>query len=97
MGLNQLTIEELRALLQKKEIIPMDIINDISSAIEEDKKHKLPLNVYISYDKVQIATEVEKVINNFTGTILGGIPIAMRIAIIIGKLASIFETFSSRY
>ena len=81
MGLNELTIEESRELLMKKEITTVDIANDLLKSIEKDEQHELPLNVYIDYDINKIAHEVDlmnKSSHNLPDTLLAGVPIAIK-------------------
>lgn len=77
MGLNELTIEQSKEMLNKKEISTMDIVNDIKSAIDQEAKHEFPLNTYISFDIDQIKREVD----NFEGgkeSLLCRVPIAIK-------------------
>ncbi len=77
MGLNELTIEQSKEMLNKKEISTMDIVNDIKNAIDQEEKHVFPLNAYISFDIDQIKREVD----NFKvgeESLLSGVPIAIK-------------------
>ncbi|MCX8031267.1 MAG: Asp-tRNA(Asn)/Glu-tRNA(Gln) amidotransferase subunit GatA [Thermodesulfovibrionales bacterium] len=78
MGLNKLTIHELRSLLDKKEISPLDILSDIYKQIEkyEDKiKSYITITRQLSYEMAEIA---EKSILKGEISALTGIPIAVK-------------------
>ena len=81
MGLNESTIEDLRKLLQKKEINSFDIVKDIEASIDRDKKNSLPLNAYISFDTDVIkkdGAEMLEAAGKIENTALKGIPIAVK-------------------
>jgi aspartyl-tRNA(Asn)/glutamyl-tRNA(Gln) amidotransferase subunit A len=81
MRLNEHTLEELRALLRKKEIETRDIVKDIYSAVVEDSKNAYPLNAYISFDPEKIDLEVQNLqerIPNIKETLLCGVPVAIK-------------------
>ncbi len=81
MGLNESTIENLQKLLQKKEITFFDIVKDVIASIDRDKKDRLPLNAYISFDVDNIKKdggEMLKGAGKIENTALKGIPIAVK-------------------
>jgi len=75
MGLNELTLAELKEMLADGSITTMDIVADIASAIEKDGKTKEPLNTYISFDSEQIQ---KGTLNRSNGSLLGGTPVAVK-------------------
>jgi len=50
MGLNELTIEELKSMLSSHEITTGEIIHDLGEAIDGDSRNERPLNTYIDFD-----------------------------------------------
>jgi aspartyl-tRNA(Asn)/glutamyl-tRNA(Gln) amidotransferase subunit A len=76
MALNEYTIEQLRPLLKRGEVIPMDIIRDLGQAIEKDNQHAHPLNAYVSFDIDHISKGIASFDNR--ETLLLGIPIAVK-------------------
>ncbi len=77
MGLNELTIEELKHRLESREISTVDIIHDLQEAVERDKKNELPLNVYIDFDAARIEEEA-KGARRRGNTLLQGVPIGIK-------------------
>jgi len=81
MGLNELTIVDLKEKLRKKEIDTIDIVMDIKDAIDEDKNSALPLNAYINYDIEKIKIDVTNFKENpkdEESNILGGVPVGVK-------------------
>jgi len=77
MGLNELTIDELRKRLLNNEISTADIVKDVKAAVEKDSRHALPLNAYTSYDTSLVNGEAKKS-GSLNNTILKGVPVAVK-------------------
>lgn len=77
MGLNELTIEELKSMLSSHEITTGEIIHDLGEAIDGDSRNERPLNTYIDFDQERIRGEVKSA-GYYGRTLLKGIPIAVK-------------------
>jgi aspartyl-tRNA(Asn)/glutamyl-tRNA(Gln) amidotransferase subunit A len=75
-GLNTRTLVELRELLSRGAIDTRDILADLETAIEEDSAHERPLNAYISFDAAAAGEAIADCRRD--GTLLGGVPIAVK-------------------
>ncbi|MDX9715641.1 MAG: Asp-tRNA(Asn)/Glu-tRNA(Gln) amidotransferase subunit GatA [Dissulfurispiraceae bacterium] len=78
MKLNELTIHELRGLLDSKEISPADIVNDIYSRIDAVEEK---VKAYISITKdeaLKMADKTGAMIAEGKSTLLTGIPVAIK-------------------
>jgi len=74
--LNQKTMRELIPLLESGEIAPIDIVRDISAAVDEDRTDPMPLNAYVSFDLEDIERRISE--NRTSGKLLGGVPIGVK-------------------
>ncbi|HUT66142.1 MAG TPA: Asp-tRNA(Asn)/Glu-tRNA(Gln) amidotransferase subunit GatA [Spirochaetota bacterium] len=77
MGLNELTLFELREKLEKRDIVTADIVRDIKSAVDRDEKSDEPLNAYISFDMERIGKDREGTGDRQKG-LLKGVPVAVK-------------------
>ena len=77
MGLNELTLHELKKRLENGDVEPLDIVRDIYDAIKKDKNSEKPLNAYISFDPERIEKEA---LSTDTGKkkLLSGVPVAVK-------------------
>jgi aspartyl-tRNA(Asn)/glutamyl-tRNA(Gln) amidotransferase subunit A len=79
-GLNTGTIASLKELLQKGDIDTFDVVRDIKKELDQDAKHALPLNTYITFDVDLIEKETAQWKNRDAqdDTLLGGVPVAVK-------------------
>jgi len=79
MGLNGLTVVELKDLIRKKEISPWDVIKDLKEAVERDSENTLCLNAYINFDLEKIKQEIEVFQQEEAReTLIGGVPVGIK-------------------
>jgi len=76
MGLNELSLAELRKKLKSGEVTPAEIVEDIYDAIERDRENESPLNAYISFDLNRIEEYIKK--DFWRDTLLEGVPIGIK-------------------
>ena len=78
MGLNELTITQVRDKINKGEISISDVVKDLKLAIEEDSKRDDSLNAYISFNMDEIQKEIDNYSNSDGNSIISGVPIAIK-------------------
>jgi len=78
MGLNELTITQVRDKINKGEISISDVVKDLKLAIDEDSKRDDSLNAYISFNMDEIQKEIDNYSNSDGNSIISGVPIAIK-------------------
>jgi len=103
MGLNELTVVELKKLISNKKVSPFDVVQDLKKAIDRDSENKLSLNVYISFDLEKIEDEI-KAFNRrgIDETLIGGVPVGIKDIINVSGTRTtcasrILESYTSPY